>query len=460
MYYTDTIAAIATAAGNSGIGIIRISGSDSIIIADKIIKSKTGRSIGLCDKDSHTISYGFVFDENVCIDEVLVFLYRAPKSYTAEDSVEISCHGGMYVLKRVLDTVIKNGARPAEPGEFTKRAFENGRIDLTQSEAVMDMISSENEFSRKNSIEQLRGSVKDMIISLRGKILSECAYIEAALDDPEHYDLDGYTSVLDKKITDMIKDADELIDSSKNARYLKEGINAAIIGRPNAGKSSLLNMLLGYERAIVTKEEGTTRDLIEEKISLDGIVLNLTDTAGIRSSDNEAERIGIKKARDIAKTSDLILAVLDGSEKLNENDIEILSSVSRERSLILINKNDIDNKITAENIKKYSEADIISISSKTGDGFNELKDKIKEMFYTDKISDNKQIYLTNLRQLNSFINARDSLLLVKNAIENKMTEDIFTVDLMDAYEELGRIIGESTDDALADKIFKDFCMGK
>ena len=460
MYYTDTIAAIATAAGNSGIGIIRISGSDSIIIADKIIKSKTGRSIGLCDKDSHTISYGFVFDENVCIDEVLVFLYRAPKSYTAEDSVEISCHGGMYVLKRVLDTVIKNGARPAEPGEFTKRAFENGRIDLTQSEAVMDMISSENEFSRKNSIEQLRGSVKDMIISLRGKILSECAYIEAALDDPEHYDLDGYTSVLDKKITDMIKDADELIDSSKNARYLKEGINAAIIGRPNAGKSSLLNMLLGYERAIVTKEEGTTRDLIEEKISLDGIVLNLTDTAGIRSSDNEAERIGIKKARDIAKTSDLILAVLDGSEKLNENDIEILSSVSRERSLILINKNDIDNKITAENIKKYSEADIISISSKTGDGFNELKDKIKEMFYTDKISDNKQIYLTNLRQLNSFINARDSLLLVKNAIENKMTEDVFTVDLMDAYEELGRIIGESTDDALADKIFKDFCMGK
>ncbi|MBO6112328.1 MAG: tRNA uridine-5-carboxymethylaminomethyl(34) synthesis GTPase MnmE [Lachnospiraceae bacterium] len=460
MYYTDTIAAIATAAGNSGIGIIRISGSDSIIIADKIIKSKTGRSIGLCDKDSHTISYGFVFDENVCIDEVLVFLYRAPKSYTAEDSVEISCHGGMYVLKRVLDTVIKNGARPAEPGEFTKRAFENGRIDLTQSEAVMDMISSENEFSRKNSIEQLRGSVKDMIISLRGKILDECAYIEAALDDPEHYDLDGYTSVLDKKITDMIKDADELIDSSKNARYLKEGINAAIIGRPNAGKSSLLNMLLGYERAIVTKEEGTTRDLIEEKISLDGIVLNLTDTAGIRSSDNEAERIGIKKARDIAKTSDLILAVLDGSEKLNENDIEILSSVSRERSLILINKNDIDNRITAEDIKKYSEADIISISSKTGDGFNELKDKIKEMFYTDKISDNKQIYLTNLRQLNSFINARDSLLLVKNAIENKMTEDVFTVDLMDAYEELGRIIGESTDDALADKIFKDFCMGK
>jgi len=460
MYYTDTIAAIATAAGNSGIGIIRISGSDSIIIADKIIKSKTGRSIGLCDKDSHTISYGFVFDENVCIDEVLVFLYRAPKSYTAEDSVEISCHGGMYVLKRVLDTVIKNGARPAEPGEFTKRAFENGRIDLTQSEAVMDMISSENEFSRKNSIEQLRGSVKDMIISLREKILGECAYIEAALDDPEHYDLDGYTSVLDKKITDMIKEADELIDSSKNARYLKEGINAAIIGRPNAGKSSLLNMLLGYERAIVTKEEGTTRDLIEEKISLDGIVLNLTDTAGIRSSDNEAERIGIKRAKDIAKTSDLILAVLDGSEKLNENDIEILSSIGKERSLILINKNDIDNKITAEDIKKYSEADIISISSKTGVGFNELKDKIKEMFYADKISDNKQIYLTNLRQLNSFINARDSLLLVKNAIENKMTEDVFTVDLMDAYEELGRIIGESTDDALADKIFKDFCMGK
>ena len=457
---TDTIAAIATAVGNSGIGIIRISGSESIKIADKVVGTKDGRSLKLCEKDSHTISYGFIFDEDTCIDEVLVFLYKAPRSYTAEDCVEISCHGGMYVLNRALNVVTKNGARLAEPGEFTKRAFMNGRIDLTQSEAVMDIISSENEFSRNNSINQIRGGVKDMIISLREKLLHECAYIEAALDDPEHYDLDGYVDELKIKIEEMIKDADELIKSSEDVRFLKDGIRVVIVGRPNVGKSSLLNMLLGYERAIVTKEEGTTRDLIEERISFDGITLNLIDTAGIRDSDNEAEKIGVKRAKEFADKADLILFCLDSSEKMNDNDREIMSLIKGRTAIIILNKSDLNQELFVDDIRKYSDDPVIMISAKNNRGISEIKDEIRKLFYNDKISDNNQIYLTNQRQLNSFIKARKSLELVKNSIEAGMGEDVLTVDLMDAYDELGKIIGESTDDDLADKIFEDFCMGK
>ncbi|MCR4789113.1 MAG: tRNA uridine-5-carboxymethylaminomethyl(34) synthesis GTPase MnmE [Lachnospiraceae bacterium] len=455
---TDTIAAIATPTGNSGIGIIRISGKDSILIADKIIRSKGGKKTDLIDKPSHTISYGFVFDEDKCIDEVLVSVFRAPKSYTAEDCVEINCHGGMYILKMVLEVLIKNGARLAEPGEFTKRAFINGRIDLTQSEAVMDMIASENEFSRSNSLNQLKGSVKEMIVSLREELLHECAFIEAALDDPEHYSLEGYSQSLALKIGSMTEKADRLIRSSKDAMYLKEGIKVIIAGKPNVGKSSLLNMLLGYDRAIVTKEEGTTRDVIEEKISFDGIVLNLIDTAGIRNSENEAEKIGIERTWENLNRADLILLVLDSSEDMNEYDRKILDFIKDRKALILLNKNDLETKI--EDIRKISDHDLISISAKNNEGMDMLKLKIKEMFYDDKLSDNDQIYLTNIRQLNSFIKARESLGLVKEAVDNHMSEDFFTVDLMDAYDELGKIIGESTDDALADKIFEEFCMGK
>ncbi len=457
---TDTIAAIATAVGNSGIGIIRISGSDSILIADAVVKSRSGKNLDFKNKASHTVSYGFVYDDDKCIDEVLVSLFKSPKSYTAEDCVEISCHGGMYILNRVLETVLKNGARLAGPGEFTKRAFLNGRIDLTQSEAVMDIISSENEFAMSNSIDQLKGSVKDMIISLREEIINECAFIEAALDDPEHYSLDGYSEKLGNRIDDIIQKADILIKSSKEADFLKEGIKAAIIGRPNVGKSSLLNMLLGYDRAIVTKEEGTTRDVIKEKISVDGIILNLIDTAGIRDSDNEAEKIGIEKTWENAKKADLIFVCLDSSEKINEYDLKILDYIRDKKAIILLNKNDLKPVITEKNVKQYCKHCCISISAKNNEGIDELKSRIKEMFYNDKISDKNQIYLTNIRQLNSFIKARESLGLVKEAIEKEMSEDVFTVDLMDAYDELGKIIGESTDDALADKIFEDFCMGK
>ena len=456
----DTIAAIATAPGNSGIGIIRISGNDSILTADRIIKNRKGKKIHIIDKASHTISYGFVFDDEKCIDEVLVSVFRSPKSYTAEDCVEINCHGGMYVLNRILEIVIKNGARLAEPGEFTRRAFLNGRIDLTQSEAVMDIISSENEFSITNSINQLRGNVRNMIIDLRNDLLNECAFIEAALDDPEHYSLDGYSKTLRKKMTGIKDRADELIKLSKDARFLKDGIKVTIMGRPNAGKSSLLNMLLGYERAIVTKEEGTTRDVIEERISLDGIVLNLMDTAGIRNSDNEAERLGIIKTWENGEKADLILLIIDSSEKINEYDKKLLEFINNRPAIILLNKNDLNTVIEETEIKKYSDRDCVSISAKNNKGLDELKKLIRQMFYENKISDNNQIYLTNIRQLDSFIKARDSIALVIEAIDSGMTEDVFTVDMMNAYEELGKIIGESTDDALADKIFADFCMGK
>ena len=456
----DTIAAIATAPGNSGIGIIRISGNDSISIADRIIKNRKGKKIHIGDKASHTISYGFVFDDEKCIDEVLVSVFRSPKSYTGEDCVEINCHGGMYVLNRILEIVIKYGARLAEPGEFTKRAFLNGRIDLTQSEAVMDIISSENEFSITNSINQLRGNVKNMVIDLRNDLLSECAFIEAALDDPEHYNLDGYSQKLRDKMIRIEERADELIKISKDARFLKDGIRVTIMGRPNAGKSSLLNMLLGYERAIVTKEEGTTRDVIEERISLDGIVLNLIDTAGIRNSDNEAEKLGIKKSWENAEKADLILLIIDSSEEINEYDKKILEFINDRPAIILLNKNDLNTVTEEADIKYYSDHECVSISAKNNKGLGELKKLIRQMFYENKISDNNQIYLTNIRQLDSFIKARDSIALVIEAIESGMTEDVFTVDMMNAYEELGKIIGESTDDALADKIFADFCMGK
>ncbi len=456
----DTIAAIATPVGNSGLGVIRVSGPESITIADRIIRSRSGSGLDLYKKPTHTVSYGFLYDGNECIDEVMVLIFLSPRSYTRENVVEFSCHGGMYVLQRILSVIIKNGARLADPGEFTKRAFVNGRIDLTEAEAVMDIISSENEFSRKNSINQLRGSVKDLIISLREKLLSESARIEAALDDPEHYDLSDYMTELHQKIEAMINDADKLIISSKDVRFLKDGIRVAISGRTNAGKSSLLNLLAGFDRAIVTKEEGTTRDVIEEKVSFDGLTLNLFDTAGIRKSDNEAENIGIKKAFQYLENADLILFVIDTSRTLDENDLDLFETIKDKEAIVLLNKCDLDPVTDTEEIKRHTEKKILCISARENEGINELKDCIKDMFYNGKISDNKAVYLTNERQLNEFTQARNSLQLVKDGIEKGFTEEVLTVDIMDAYDHLGKVIGQSTDDDLADRIFEEFCMGK
>ncbi len=460
MVEMDTIAAIATPSGNAGIGIIRISGKDSVACADQIIRSKSGRTLNLAEQKSHTVHYGFLFDGEECIDEVLVTILLAPRSYTAENTVEISCHGGMYVLKKALEAVLKTGIRLAKPGEFTKRAFMNGRIDLTEAESVMKLISSQNEFSRNNSIRQLKGSLYERVCGMRKTILHETAFIEAALDDPEHYKLDGYTNILKKRISDLYDQINDLIESSKGAQYLLSGIKTVILGKPNAGKSTLLNLFAGYEKAIVTSEEGTTRDFVEEKISIGEIILRLIDTAGIRHSDNEAEKIGVSRSKKLAKEADLILLVLDSSRLLDETDKELLSFIHDKRSIILLNKSDLTPMIHEKDLHPMINAPVIPVSALKGEGKQEICDQIMEFFLQNQLYDGEDIYITNIRQMECFQDTKKHLQFVMDGIRNGDSEDVLTIGLMDAYRALGNVIGESLDDDLADCIFSEFCMGK
>ena len=461
MKESDTIAAIATPSGHAGIGVIRISGSKAFETADRIIRSGSGNSLNLNNQKSHTIHYGFVYDNEDCIDEVLVSLFRAPRSYTMEDTVEISCHGGMYILDRILQTILSHDVRLAEPGEFTKRAFLNGRIDLTKAESVMDLISSKNEFARKNSLRHLKGSLYELICKMRESLIHEVAYIEAALDDPEHYDLSDHNDILKEKISGLLGDIDRLIKDSENAGYYQNGIRVVIVGKPNAGKSSLLNLLVGFEKAIVTGEEGTTRDAVEETVSVDGIVLRLIDTAGIRNSENEAEQIGILRSKKYIDQADLILYVADSSRMLDENDYEIISLIKDHQTIILLNKSDLIPVTTGKDFtRKCKNVPVITVSALNGNGIDLLLDQIRKMFYQNKISDNSNVFVTNIRQLNYFKKARESLFLAMRGIDQNMTEDVLTIDLMDAYERLGSVIGESLEDDLADRIFSEFCMGK
>ncbi len=456
----DTIVAIATPFGNSGIGIVRISGEDAIKIADEIIRSRSGKSLDLFSAGSHTVHYGYVTEQNVVIDEVFCTIYRTPRSFTAEDVAEISCHGGMYVLNKVLSLILSHGARLADPGEFTRRAFINGRIDLSQAESVMDIISSENEFSRSNSLSQLQGSVKEKVFYLRDKIIHETAFIESALDDPEHYDIDNdYKIKLRIILNDIVKEIEDIISNADKVKYLKNGINTVIAGRPNVGKSSLLNMLAGYERAIVASIPGTTRDTISEKISLDDIILNITDTAGIHDSGDEIENIGIKRAEDEIRKADLILFMMDSSEKLNNEDYAIADMIKDKTCIAIINKTDKEHIIDEDEIRKMTEAPLIKMSIKENKGIDELKEEIKNLFIKEEIRDN-EIYITNVRQRELFRSALSSLRLVVGSIDDGMTEDTYTIDMMDAYTYLGEIIGEDISDDLADRIFSEFCMGK
>ena len=459
MKVTDTIAAISTSTGNSGIGIIRISGDESIEIADRIFKSNK-KDKKLVNVKSHTINYGHIVDGENTLDQVLVSVMKGPHSYTGEDTVEINCHGGMLILKKVLDLVIKNGAKSAEPGEFTKRAFLNGRLDLSQAEAVMDLINSQNEFALNSSINQLKGSVSEKIKEIRSEIIYHIAFIESALDDPEHISLDGYNEEISKMVDKNIKEVKRLIDTFDNGRIMKEGIKTVILGKPNAGKSSLLNLMLGEERAIVTDIEGTTRDTLEENINLNGLSLKIIDTAGIRNTDDIVEKIGVDKAKDIAKDADLIIYVVDGSRKLDENDKDILSIIKDKHAIVLINKSDIENVIDIGDLEGINKENIIIFSAKNGIGMEHLEEKIKDMFYSGKINYNNQIYITNARHKEALDNVYDSLLKVKDSIEMTMPEDFYSIDLMDAYEQLGLIIGESVEDDLVNEIFAKFCMGK
>ena len=455
---TDTIAAIATAMSSSGIGIIRISGEDAVTITEKIFHMKNGKK--LSEMPTHTIHYGHICDGEEVIDEVMVLLMRGPKSYTREDTVEIDCHGGVYVMRRVLETVIRYGARPAEPGEFTKRAFLNGRIDLSQAESVIDVIHAKNEFALKSSMKQLSGSVSNAIKEIRGTVLHEIAFIESALDDPEHISLDGYPEQLQRIVDEISGKIEKLLSTSDNGKILKEGISTVIVGKPNAGKSSLLNTLLGEERAIVTDIAGTTRDVLEEQINLNGIILNIIDTAGIRDTEDVVEKIGVDKAKKYVKDADLIIYVVDSSTALDENDFEIMELLRDKTAVVLMNKSDLQPVTTAEEVKSHLDKTVISISAKEQVGIDALEETIKELFFHGEVTFNDEVYITNIRHKTALQEALNSLHLVVQSIRDGMPEDFYSIDLMNAYEELGSIVGEAVEDDLVNEIFSKFCMGK
>ena len=458
MYTTDTIAAIATGMNNAGIGIIRISGEDSFDIALKIFFNKSGKK--LKKLESHRVYYGFIKDGDETVDEVLLIALKSPKSFTMEDTVEIDCHGGNLVMRRILNTVIKNGARPAEPGEYTKRAFLNGRIDLSEAEAVIDVINSKNNYSLINSVKQLTGKLYEKISGLRNEIKYEIAYIESALDDPEHYDLDGYYDDLEIKTKDIINELNILKKSFKEGKIIKEGLSTVIIGKPNVGKSSLLNILTGEESAIVTDIAGTTRDIIEQNIMINNLSLRLIDTAGIRDTEDIIEKIGVEKTYKYANEADLILMLIDSSVSLDDSDIEIIKYIDDKNCIILLNKSDLPVKTTIEDVNKYTGKTVMQISSKDETGIKEFKEKIEEMFISGNTGYNDEIVITNERHLYLIDKTTESLNMVLDGINQKLPEDLISIDLMNSYDSLGSITGEKTDDDIIEEIFSKFCMGK
>ena len=454
-----TIAAISTAMSASGIGIIRISGENAMDVISRIYRSKGGKK-QIKEQPTHTIHYGFIYDGEELIDEVLVMLMYAPRTFTGEDTVEIDCHGGVFAMKRVLETVLKNGAEIAAPGEFTKRAFLNGRLDLSQAEAVMDVIQAKNEYALRSSMDQLRGSVYRAIKEIREKLIYHIAYIESALDDPEHISLEGYPQELLEVVDKEEKKVKELLKSSSDGKMIQEGIQTVILGKPNAGKSSLLNLLIGENKAIVTDIAGTTRDILEEYITLHGITLKIIDTAGIRETEDVVEKIGVSRAREMAQKADLILYVVDSSAPLDENDEEIIGMLSDKKAIVLYNKTDLMPAVDMQDLKKRTGHPVIPISAKEETGIFELEEEIKSMFFSGNLSFNDEVYITNARHKAALEEADQSLELVRNSIEMGMPEDFFSIDLMNAYEKLGTIVGEAVGEDLVNEIFSKFCTGK
>lgn len=462
MKQTETIAAIATALSDSGIGIVRISGEAAVEIGNRVYKSKNGCH-NLKDYGSHTIHYGFIVDGEEILDEVMVAIMKAPNSYTKEDTVEINCHGGVLIMQKILEAVLKQGARLAEPGEFTKRAFLNGRIDLAKAEAVMDLIHSRNEFALKSSMMQLKGSVSGCIRKMREEILYEIAFIESALDDPEHISTEGYPEKLFPKVQKLLAGCEKLINSADNGKVLKEGINTVIVGKPNAGKSSLLNILVGEDKAIVTDVAGTTRDILEESIRLHGIGLNIIDTAGIRATEDVVEKIGVQRALKYAKDADLILYVVDSSVALDDSDEEILDLLKDKKCIILLNKTDLEPVVSEKMLREKTgdpKVRMIRTSTRDNTGIEEFENTIKEMFFEGMLSFNEEVVITSMRHKQALEDARDSLFLVKKSLEDEMPEDFYSIDLMSAYASLGLIIGEEVGEDLVNEIFSKFCMGK
>ena len=464
-----TIVGIASAAGG-GIGIIRVSGSESMKIVDSIFhpgKFNNEENEALIDKSylqqqkSHTIHYGFIIDgNNEVVDEVMVSVMKAPATYTREDVVEINCHGGNYILQRVMQLLLEKGAFLAEPGEFTKRAFLNGRIDLSQAEAVMKMISSKNEFALQSAVKQLEGSVSKYIQQIREQILYEMGRIESALDDPEHYDLTGYSDELFDKTEQQIVSLQRLLDRFENGRMKSEGINTVIVGKPNAGKSSLMNILLDEDRAIVTDIAGTTRDALQESVRLGGLMLNLIDTAGIHNTEDTVEKIGVDRAKQYIEQADFILFVVDGSEEWSDEDEQIIPLIAQKKGVSLLNKADLKAKVSEQLLKDKLSWDTIAFSNETKQGLQQLEQYITDKFERGDLQFNDQICLTSIRHKNAVMQAVNALHRVEQSIKDGMPEDFFTIDLMEAYQQLGLINGDTATEDLVNKIFEEFCMGK
>ena len=479
----DTIAAISTAVSESGIGIIRISGPQAIDAASLLFRSPGGKK-NLREVPSHTIHYGFICDpDGQIIDEVLVSVMRSPKTYTAEDTVEINCHGGVLAMKKVLDAVLHCDrylhsdcsakaeeadihVRAAQPGEFTKRAFLNGRIDLSRAEAVMDLIEAKNEFALRNSVSQVRGSLYHRIQDLRKRILYQIAHIEASLDDPENLDFAPHMEEFGRELQSWISCVEKMIRTSEDGRLAAEGIKTVLVGKPNAGKSSFLNLLLGEDRAIVTEVAGTTRDLLTETIHVQGITLLVTDTAGIRDTEDKVEKIGVQRAEQSVKDADLLLWIADSSADLDENDERIAALLSGRRSIILLNKTDLEEKCGEQDIRELMRNDtsedpvIIPFSAKEGTGYEELVQVLKDLFFHGKLTWNDEVVITNVRHKAMLEQALDSLRRAMDSYHARMSEDFLSIDLMSAYEALGAILGEEVGEDLVNEIFDRFCMGK
>ena len=456
--HTDTIAAIATAMSPSGIGIVRISGSQAFSVIEKIFRKKNGKTADT--RQSHRIHYGYIQDGEEVLDEVLVMIMKGPHSYTAEDTVEINCHGGVLVMQRILETVIRNGARPAEPGEFTKRAFLNGRIDLSQAEAVIDVINAQNDNALKSSVHQLRGQVSRKIREIRETILYEIAFIESALDDPEHISLEGYPPQLSEKLASVEEELRRLLDTFDDGRVMTEGVRTVILGKPNAGKSTLMNVLAGEEKAIVTDIAGTTRDTLEETIRLRGITLRVVDTAGIRDTEDVVEKIGVSRAMEAAKNADLIIYVVDGSTELDENDRNIIRLIQGRNAVVLLNKSDLDMKVGQEELERLTGRRVLPVSAREETGIELLEQEIQTMFFQGGLHFNDQVYITNARHKAALEDGARSIAMVRRSIADGMPEDFYSIDLMDAYQKLGTIVGEAVGEDLVNEIFSKFCMGK
>ncbi|MBO5560578.1 MAG: tRNA uridine-5-carboxymethylaminomethyl(34) synthesis GTPase MnmE [Firmicutes bacterium] len=453
----DTIAAIATATGSGGIGIVRISGENAVGIADKLFVPKSGKP--LKERKSHTLSYGSIVFDGKVIDEALVSVMRAPNSYTCEDVAEINCHGGYSAVTAVLDAVLKSGARIAEPGEFTKRAFLNGRIDLTQAQAVIDVINAGTEESRRAAVMRLEGRLSEKIRAMREEILGMIAHIEVSMDYPEHdEDVMNKQNVKQKTLV-LLEKIQSLIDGADTGRILREGIDTVILGRPNVGKSSLLNSLLDEERAIVTDIPGTTRDILRESVNLNGIPLNLIDTAGIRSTEDTVEKMGVERSRRLADEAELLLIVIDSSAPLTEQDREILSLADSKKAIILLNKIDLEQKLTKDELSGHG-CKVLDISAKHDTGLEALSDEIRKMFMLGEINTGTEAVIGAERDKASLFKTKARLEAALQTIEDDMPEDFLTPDLTEAYTYLGEITGEAVEDDIIDKIFSEFCLGK